>query len=176
MINNNYKGIMLYAPYNDANYPRVKKLNGTIAQPSSSVSNLKTFLTLKYSDFLSSSNGGCTFALGTSDTPATANDIVFATDPTQPVSESNVSTLIDYTNVSITSAQITRNTSVYDGNLVYIQTYSYNGGSPLTIREVGLIMHGSYDVGGEFFIAREVLDSPITVNNGDTFTVSMVIG
>lgn len=46
-------------------------------------------------------------------------------------------------------------------------------GDTTTISEIGLYF-GYSDYG--YLLARELLQSPITVNNGDTFTVSMKLG
>jgi hypothetical protein len=56
-------------------------------------------------------------------------------------------------------------------------SFEYTGTSEITIKEIGLFMKVNSTANSKSaMLAREVLDSPITVNNGDIFSVSMVIG
>ena len=56
-------------------------------------------------------------------------------------------------------------------------TYRYTGSNTITISEVGLFdkMLSSDRLPHSFMLAREVLETPITVSNGDVFTVTMVL-
>jgi hypothetical protein len=78
----------------------------------------------------------------------------------------------------ISATRINASNQGINNRCVLEQTYTYNGTSQITINEIGL-MYKDNRVADEAYmtlVAREVLDSPITVSNGDTFTVSMIIG
>jgi hypothetical protein len=62
-------------------------------------------------------------------------------------------------------------------NDILTMSFEYTGTSEITIKEIGLFMKVNSTANSKSaMLAREVLDSPITVKSGDTFTVSMVIG
>ncbi|RLG80404.1 MAG: hypothetical protein DRO40_11225 [Thermoprotei archaeon] len=64
---------------------------------------------------------------------------------------------------------------VDDGSKLYfriIRTFSNNSGSSITVTEVGLAVAGADN---KPLIARDVLDSPVTVPNGGTLTVRYII-
>ena len=56
-------------------------------------------------------------------------------------------------------------------------TYRYTGSNTITISEIGLFdkMLSSDRSPHSFMLARDVLETPITVSNGDVFTVTMVL-
>jgi len=108
--------------------------------------------------------GNSTFAFGSGDTPANANDY-------------DLASYINDSNFTIIAHSATNsNSQGVDNVLLLSQTLRYGGNSELTIKEFGLFVKMHYTAVPTVMIAREVLDSPITVNNGDTFTVSMAIG
>lgn len=104
----------------------------------------------------SGNNNSC-FMLGTGDTPASVNDYSLA--------------------ATIEESKFTRSTASVsiqsNGALLFTQAFIWND-VETEIKEVGIMFE--WQGHDSVLIAREVLDSPITVNNGDTFTVSMTIG
>lgn len=110
-----------------------------------------------------------TLAFGSGDTEVTKNDISLA--------EMIVDT--DFVIKSQSSTNTANNTDVL-GQQILGMTFQYNGADAQTIKEVGLFYRrGTPNVFAQYpliMFAREVLEQPITVNNGDTFTVSMTIG
>ena len=102
-----------------------------------------------------------TFSIGSGETAVTANDY-------------KLDMPIDETDFTITS----NNRSYSGSSVILTQVWTYSGNSEVTIKEIGLFTKTMNSQGTKkpCLFAREVLDSPITVNNGDTFTVSMVIG
>ena len=100
-------------------------------------------------------------ALGTGSTAPSRDDINLVA----PVTDS------DFT-VSASSKTLSA-----DQKTILNQTYQYNGVNEVVIAELGLIASVNYlGVGQPILMARVVLDSPVSVNNGDIFTVSMTIG
>ena len=76
-------------------------------------------------------------------------------------------------NESLFSVSASSQSQTADKKIALTQTYQYNGSGEISITEVGLVANVN---GVQFMLARTLLDNPITVNNGDTFTVSMAIG
>lgn len=102
--------------------------------------------------------------------------VVGSNDETEQISNNKI-TIIDDSQFSTVSSQAT--TDVRSGQILYTRTMTYNGVEPVEIKEVGFYFNskgGSSSPSAMVLLAREVLDSPITVHNGDTFTVSMTIG
>lgn len=69
--------------------------------------------------------------------------------------------------------------AVYDGSTgvtTFTKTFTYRGTEPIEIKEIGLFKSQYYYQNNMCLLAREVLENPISVSNGDTFTVTMVIG
>ena len=97
----------------------------------------------------------------------------FGSGTSKPSSTDITITLIDDTDIVVnTISQATANTQI-----VVLGNYSYNGTNPITISEIGYFtkINDSANTKTALF-AREVLPTPITVTNGETFTVYMVIG
>lgn len=108
-----------------------------------------------------------TVRVGTGDTAVTADDYDLANDVTNALS-------------NVTNSQ---NLVVNDeGKLIttYLFSATNNTGNELTIKEVGI--HKANIWGGSngsepknsCFLARKILDNPITVPNGTSFTVNFV--
>lgn len=137
-----------------------KRTNG-VSYSFTSANGLNAWRSGTFKTFLSGSAGstiGSTFIYGTGNTPVTADDYCLA---------SPITIQSGYTN---RSATITTDTMNFKITATMVVEWS---GAETTISEIGMY-YGFQDYG--WLLAREVLDSPITVNNGDTFTVSMVIG
>ena len=176
MLTNNYGRFVTILNSSISNGTKVIDKNGAISSKyanNSSYMNWTRFTTLanmKYTDVYNSTNASASvylaFVLGSGSTSATSADYFVET----PIDETNLTLAsVSSTYINLGTVNARRNLSA---------TYTYAGTSALTINEVGLIfkgVEGPYD-DSVFLIAREVLDSPITVNQGDTFTVSMVIG
>ena len=114
--------------------------------------------------------------IGTGTSPVSRNDFVFAVNPQEAVSESNPSTAVEtYTINSVQKTNTSRQN--FDAQNILTQTMQFTGETATTITEVGLLYKcWYYKNNAQFLLARELLSTPITVNNGDTFTVSMTIG
>ena len=114
--------------------------------------------------------------LATLDTSVEKGTLIFgSSDVAEGATDYNLKSIIDDT-------LFTRGTTSYtnssyqnvDGTITLVQTATYTGAEPCTIKEVGYAVRYSA-IPRPMLIAREVLKQPITVNQGDTFTVSMVI-
>ena len=83
---------------------------------------------------------------------------------------------VDEADLSFANSSVSSVTNLGDKK-VYSVTITYNGAMPIEINEVGLRTNVMNTNGAylRFLVAREVI-TPIPVNNGDTFTVSMAIG
>lgn len=108
-----------------------------------------------------SNSGKATFALGS----GTNTDI----------DKHTLGNLISDTDFTLNSASRTNPASQgLKNKCILSQTITYNGNTEITISEIGLFaIMGN---GSACLVAYELLDSPITVNQDDTFTVSMIIG
>ncbi len=97
-------------------------------------------------------------------------------DSTEALSDITVQGFDDNANFTIQNGSKS-GASADNPKVTFTETFLYSGESPMEIKEVGLFHKGTSS-GGVYpiMVAREVLDNPITVNNGDTFTVSMIIG
>ena len=95
-------------------------------------------------------------------------------------SDINLTTPLDMSDFTAGTMQISPTTVGGVVKSVFQNYYTFTGNSETTIHEVGLTLTTSWSGSGPdtatVLFAHEVLDSPITVNNGDTFTVSMTIG
>lgn len=147
--------------------PAYKDMNGNFEAGYQDyyVNGLKKFVAVKKSSLASQKS---TFIIGSGDTAESVYDYTLANE-------------IDDTDFTIDNASVTNPTGAnetnwHDFKRTYTQTWTYNGTSEVTIKEIGLV--NMFDWNGQHFClnARQVLDSPITVNQGDTFTVSMTIG
>ncbi len=107
------------------------------------------------------------FVLGDGDTQASKSDI-------------NLSNSLDMSDFDAGTIQISTVATGGVTKRVFQNLFTFTGNSTTIIREVGLVYTNSWSGSGSttatILVAREVLDSPITVNYGDTFAVSMVIG
>lgn len=115
---------------------------------------------------------GSILALGSGSSPTTINTYNF----------DNMldNTLFTYLSHNIVNT-LGSGTDLMGATLTITYTFRYDGSETATIREVGWL-HKRHDYISQSFVpsqyilfAREVIE-PITVNNGDTFTVSMAIG
>lgn len=106
------------------------------------------------------SNGSIVIGLGGGTTPVSENDYNLANKYADNLFETVTgnSAADAYTN----------------GTFTPTKTLRYIGTDPITITEVGLFFNHRNDKW--FLEAREVLDTPLTVSNGDIFTVTMIIG
>jgi hypothetical protein len=122
-----------------------------------SISNIGT-------SFISVSNNyKSSFSIGSGETAESINDYALA----NPISE---------TDFSIQTGSSTKISS--NSQRLLTQVWQYNGSSEITIKEVGLfvrVWRSSSEAEITMF-DRTVLESPITVNNGDTFTIALTIG
>lgn len=166
MFNNNGKNYFIgYVSTSGAIEQKYKKIDGT--ENSGALYTSSGMWSPKTSKIDSISSAGSTFVLGSGTTPAAKTDYF-------------VETQIDNTaNFSITSASlINAKNQGQDAFAVIQQIWSYtNTESPtteVTINEIGLCLnHTTY---GKIMVAREVLESPIKVKDGDSFIVAMKIG
>lgn len=103
-------------------------------------------------------NRQSTFTIGSGTTDATINDY-------------SLTSPIDETNFTILSKNVTN----ADGICGYSQVWQYTGTEEITINEIGFAYKtGTY--GETVLLDHTILDSPITVNNGDTFIIALTIG
>lgn len=67
--------------------------------------------------------------------------------------------------------------NLYKLRYIFTITYKYTGADTITISEVGMFTKLAKDDNNLTIVmlAREVLETPITVSNGDVFTVTMVL-
>ena len=66
----------------------------------------------------------------------------------------------------------------YKPKYMFTITYKYTGTDTITISEVGMFTKLSISASvttAPLMLARDVLETPITVSNGDVFTVTMVL-
>lgn len=125
--------------------------------------NIKTTFPLTFAA-MSQNKGGCWIMLGSDNKEASKTDYALKS----PIDESNFS----YSNAVVSTA------SALGDKKIYSVTVTYTGNGSITIGEIGLRANVMNTNGSfiKFLCARQALDSPITVNNGDTFSVSMAIG
>ena len=102
------------------------------------------------------------------------SNIYVGTGNTTPETETNV-TLDSILTTNITDVSGTASVDSSTGKLTITKTFSYSGSSDVEIKEIGLYK-GVWNSGQPILMAREVLETPITVSNGDSFVVSMTIG
>lgn len=110
-------------------------------------------------------NNNATFVFGTDDTPATPDDYF-------------INSRIDNNEAFsiISGGYICPADQAWNNQkCILSQIWQYTGNEPVTIKEIGYCVDNST---AEYRIMydRTVLDSPITVNNGDTFTIALTIG
>lgn len=107
----------------------------------------------------STSPGHSVFGFGSGDTEVSPTDITI--------------TFIDDSDIVINSVS----QSTANNRILLTADYSYNGSGAITISEIGYFMKISTVANSKAaLIAREVLNTPMTINSGDTFQVSMIIG
>ena len=163
MLNNNFKNWLVGQLNQSIVAQTLIKIDGTTnsaVQPQFlSVFKAKTAKINNLSSY------GFTFALGSGTTPATKNDYF-------------VETQIDNDeHFSIAAASIVNNAN--QGKVICQQVWNYsnpeNPTEEVTINEIGFCV--CFDTAAlRFMMARDVLESPITVKDGDTFSVAMTIG
>ena len=176
MINNNFKNITVNQMTASSSSPIsdlvINRAGETTSGSSGSLSpyyiydNWKTSYNADYANVVASENSAtkaALFGFGTSDADESADDI----------------TVADFADNSNFKLEFGSKSALTVGRhyATFSQTFSYNGASPTTIKEIGLFYKTSTTAGAKLVMfAREVLDQPITVSNGDTFSVSMIIG
>ena len=110
-----------------------------------------------------------TLAFGSGTTEVTKDDIALA----------DMIADADFTIQNQSSTNTANNTDTL-GQQILEMTFQYSGTDTKTINEVGLFYRrGTPNVWTAYpliMFAREVLEQPITINSGDTFTVSMTLG
>jgi len=163
MLNNNFKNWLVEQLYQTQVTQKFKKIDGTETNTTLyAFSSLFKANTAKINNITAS---GFTFALGSGTTPATKEDYF-------------VETQIDNDeHFSIAAASIVNNAN--QGKVICQQVWNYsNSENPtqeVTINEIGFcVCNGSGSQ--RYMMAREVLESPITVKDGDTFSVAITIG
>lgn len=68
--------------------------------------------------------------------------------------------------------------NTYGSVITISQVYKYTGIEPITISEIGLfraVQHEGTRNFSPILLIRDILSNPITVSNGDVFTVTMVL-
>lgn len=166
MLNKNFINIISSIVSNDS-VAKVKQYNGTVENQyitgTNALALLRAFTTTKRSASSSRISG---FTIGSGTTSATLNDYALETD-------------IDETNFSIMSSNIIPSIDYNStpSSATFTQVWKYNGETEITINEIAFWANYYWNSASRIFIIdRTVLDSPITVNNGDTFTIAMTIG
>ena len=165
MLNRNFANIMLgmlsinSTGYGDNSIPLVNKNGQNVTTASSAyagkiLNHIANSTAVKVG---SVTNSG--FAIGSGTTAETFDDYALANP-------------IDDTNFSVVAASRGKNSS--DQSVILQQIWQYNGTSEIQINEIGLFADCFGGIVAMF--DRTVLDSPITVNNGDTFTIALTIG
>ena len=132
---------------------------------------IANIVTTKLSSLTSDVNTGrSTFTLGSGNTSESIEDY-------------NLEFPIDETNFTILSNNRAFTADNYSNNSVtFSQVWTYAGESAIEIKEIGFVSNISINPGNNvsvpknFLFDRTVLDNPITVTNGDTFTISLTIG
>ena len=95
-------------------------------------------------------------------------------DTAPTIEDYSLSDMIDSTNFKLLSSSFTIiDKDIFCAKTQITASFQYTGSSDDVINEFGLLFENN---GNLYLIAREVLETPITVNNGDTFTVTMTIG
>ncbi len=101
------------------------------------------------------------------------SSIFVGTGNTTPEAETNYTLDSVCTDCSNDSGSMTFNSAT--GKITCTKTFTYTGAEPTEIKEIGLFKC-IWNSGQPILMAREVLATPISVSNGDTFTVTMTIG
>lgn len=80
--------------------------------------------------------------------------------------------------VSVGFSDMAYSDMTYGRKIIYTTNCTWKGSNGASICEIGLFCGDTYYSANwsVFMVAREVLNTPITVNNGDVFTVSITIG
>ena len=160
MLNRNFAN-MVSAFGSSADFAKIKDINNTEqnALPSVVFTGLRSPVAKKISEMDYNTS---TFTIGSGNSDETF--------------ESNaLTTPIDETSFRIVSATLTKLYSNYeDTKSIITQLWEYTGSTPITINEIGLIVEQNGNI--HIMLDRTVLDTPITVNSGDTFTIALTIG
>ena len=112
-------------------------------------------------DILTTQTSTSTLYVGTGTTSASAEDF-------------KLENIVE-TNLTAVSAHV----YMTDDNLLLEKIFTYSGAETIAITEIGLYKKVVITSSGAYknlCFAREVLNTPIMVTNGDTFTVTMAIG
>lgn len=108
-----------------------------------------------------SADQGVTVVLGAGDTAATPNDYALSND---------ITTNLTYLSGIASPAG--------DGVITSItQTYQNSTGAAVTIKEIGLLVGVGYNwqSGGFILMTRKVLDAPVTIPDGKTYSFNITI-
>jgi len=177
MLNRNYLNTIVAASTVNSIKPLMKDQQGNILTGKADL-NGPTMLSAtlqphKMGDTHSGSGAsaynGLFFSIGSGITSATIDDYALASN-------------IDLTNFNIITGTNTLTTTDYnDTKRVMSQTWNYSGSTQIEINEIGLFYYWYAGTVSPFsnlelMLDRTVLDSPIIVNNGDTFTIALTIG
>lgn len=113
-------------------------------------------------NLLNTTGNGSTFVFGTSDQAESADDLylVAECDDTLFTRDSATKTIIN---------------SSLDNNITLSQNVTYNGTDPVEIKEVAILCSTTNSTTG-FIWCRQVLEAPISLTQGQSFTFALKIG
>jgi len=136
-------------------------IGGAMAMPAHKMSRSCNFAAVRSGSLYRNA----TFAFGSGTTAPTLDDYVLETP-------------IDDTNFTPINANIQNPTDTVgmENACILSQIWRYDGTSEITINEIGWYAMWGDSGDNIVMLDRTVLDNPITVNNGDTFTIALTIG
>ena len=160
MLTNNFNNDICYqiSPNNNSWGVKYRLYDGTLNDNAKgyAMASLRNFGTAN----LDSNTQRSRIILGVGTTPTQATDYCLADE-------------VSRTDYSLTSASLGSTSADYDNKCTFTTTCQWNGSDGTEISEVGILGNFSHL---PLLFAREVLSTPIIVNNGDIFTVSIAIG
>lgn len=160
MLTNNYKKWLTHISSDRSSVNRTYKFIDGAEQQTSMANNTAKFLNYS-SSIPTTQNYNSTIFVGSGNTTPTREDY-------------KLESIIEE-NLTVVSA----NENLTGNNIVLDKTFTYSGTQDITIAEIGLYKKTIVSSTGMYntiCFVREVLDTPITISNGDTFTVTMTIG
>ena len=168
MITQNYIGNLLGKMYETSGTLKpVKKIDGSTFRSSSYWMYISLYYCRSYYSLLNDNIGSEAFAFG------------FGTGLKEPTVDDYCLESAINDDVFVTVQGTTAyNPSIYGSDITILQAYKYTGVKPITISEVGLfraVQHENTRKFSPILLMRDVLSNPITVSNGDVFTVTMVL-
>ena len=170
MVNQNFINLMsLHGLFSTGYIKKVKKTDGSDTKIRSTIFidlNMFSYNKQTYYDMTkgSSTSGLVTFGLGSGTKEPSIDDFSL-----ESVFADNVFTVETFNyNVENNS---------YKPKYMFTIIYKYTGADTITISEVGMFtkLAQTNDDYAAIMLAREVLETPITVSNNDIFTVTMTI-